>query len=874
MTLTQDLGDDKIYSIPLRWGGSPFVPGSGWNLIFTVKADVDDTDVLAKIQKQTGTGITHSGSNALVVIVPANTTGGTFTPVGAGSPVTVPALTAGTYYWDIQAQNITTNEVKTVARGKLALGRDITRGTVTSVPMYVSPAPAPVQGASAYQVAVANGFVGNEAAWLESLVGPAGPSETTSSILTKLEGAALLAGKIGEEYLPPEWYGALSGAIPPSGGLTAVSPNSTWWNHVVECAYNVALPLDAGDYEGKKFMLRTEAAIMIFNAYANGTPLAVIPAPTNYGITHTLIESIGGIWMATLNYSGVPAGGASTAAAVSYSNTVSGLTADDVQLAIDEVVVSLNAIASAKQPIDSDLTAYANAADAAARRVLIGASSIADITAASFTGTLPVSKGGTGTTAASVGTGGVLLGNQAVSTTNSVTFSTVNGGALSGNNSGDNAVNSLYSGLVTNQTHTGDATGSVALIVRGINGVLMSGLATGITKNTTGTGSPSIAVAGDFPTLNQSTTGNAATVTGLSVTATKTLTCSNTLTLAGTDGSTLTIGTGGTLGTAAYTASSSYATAAQGTDARVPTAAGLTTQFATAAATVIDADRMAIFDSTASFAPKHALLSTLWTWIKAKIDAGQTWAGIQVFSSNTRPTSSGTGTPTATSLVTRNDVLPEFLQYIPTALALSTTTGTADTNGSNVGNSAVISLLNTSVAGNYREVVCSSIPIHRTGSGANIRFSDSIFTLLFDLQSNGFWNNYYKFLFGVSSIQSLTAAGIGIEWTSVTSGVIQIHDGTSLYTQAFTLTGFDSSKLHKFALVWNRGSLTLFWKGWNDYLEEGRFAQIATLTRGGLPTVMSGTTCKFVNVATGPPGAAMSLNIREAKFLSTNAMLA
>ncbi|HEX2578675.1 MAG TPA: hypothetical protein VHK88_20190 [Aquihabitans sp.] len=32
------------------------------------------------------------------------------------------------------------------------------------------------QGASAYQVAVANGFVGTEAEWLETLVGPAGPA--------------------------------------------------------------------------------------------------------------------------------------------------------------------------------------------------------------------------------------------------------------------------------------------------------------------------------------------------------------------------------------------------------------------------------------------------------------------------------------------------------------------------------------------------------------------------------------------------------------------------------------------------------------------------------------------------------------------------
>ena len=48
-----------------------------------------------------------------------------------------------------------------------------------------------------------------------------------------------------------------------------------------------------------------------------------------------------------------------------------------------------------------------------------------------------------------------------------------------------------------------------------INGVLLSSLSTGILKNTTDTGKPSIAVASDFPTLNQSTTGNAATATAI-----------------------------------------------------------------------------------------------------------------------------------------------------------------------------------------------------------------------------------------------------------------------------------------------------------------------------------------------------------------------
>lgn len=64
---------------------------------------------------------------------------------------------------------------------------------------------------------------------------------------------------------------------------------------------------------------------------------------------------------------------------------------------------------------------------------------------------------------------------------------------------------------------TGDVTasgsGSVAATVVAINGVSLAGLATGILKNTTTTGAPSIAIAADFPTLNQNTTGSAATLT-------------------------------------------------------------------------------------------------------------------------------------------------------------------------------------------------------------------------------------------------------------------------------------------------------------------------------------------------------------------------
>ena len=189
-------------------------------------------------------------------------------------------------------------------------------------------------------------------------------------------------------------------------------------------------------------------------------------------------------------------------------------------------------------------------------------------------------------------------GNSDAGDNNILADGTITGSNLSGTNTGDNAVNPLYSGLVTNATHTGDATGDTALTVVRINGVALSGLATGILKNTTGTGAPVIAAAGmdyiapygsttqkyflaapnaangtpgfrailasDIPALDYEASGAIAAHAGLTT---------GIHGLAITAGQTLTVTAGGTLGTAAYTASTAYATAAQGTkaDAALPT---------------------------------------------------------------------------------------------------------------------------------------------------------------------------------------------------------------------------------------------------------------------------------------------------------------
>ena len=101
---------------------------------------------------------------------------------------------------------------------------------------------------------------------------------------------------------------------------------------------------------------------------------------------------------------------------------------------------------------------------------------------------------------------------------------------IAGSITGNAATASLASTVTTNANLSGDVTSvGNATTVKQINGTALSGLATGILKNTTTTGVPSIAVAGtdyltptgsaagltNFPTFNQKTTGNAATATKL-----------------------------------------------------------------------------------------------------------------------------------------------------------------------------------------------------------------------------------------------------------------------------------------------------------------------------------------------------------------------
>lgn len=81
-------------------------------------------------------------------------------------------------------------------------------------------------------------------------------------------------------------------------------------------------------------------------------------------------------------------------------------------------------------------------------------------------------------------------------------------------------INGTAFGLPVSAGNGGTGIANTATLTLGTTNQNWATLGTGIVKNTTTTGALSVAVSGDFPTLNQSTTGNAATATALASTPT------------------------------------------------------------------------------------------------------------------------------------------------------------------------------------------------------------------------------------------------------------------------------------------------------------------------------------------------------------------
>lgn len=91
-----------------------------------------------------------------------------------------------------------------------------------------------------------------------------------------------------------------------------------------------------------------------------------------------------------------------------------------------------------------------------------------DLVISAGTGTVTSVTGANGVTVAT-GTTTPVIGLGAITPTSIVATGAVSGSNLSGTNTGDNATNTQYSGLISNATHTGDATGATVLTLATVN---------------------------------------------------------------------------------------------------------------------------------------------------------------------------------------------------------------------------------------------------------------------------------------------------------------------------------------------------------------------------------------------------------------------
>jgi hypothetical protein len=132
------------------------------------------------------------------------------------------------------------------------------------------------EGPSAYDVAVSNGFIGNEAAWLASLEGDAGPEGQSAYEV------AVANGFVGTES---EWLASLEGPPGSLEGLTASHINTA----LGYTAANAAdIPANTGELTEGSNLYFTAARVR--STVLTGLSTA---AATIVNATHTVLEAIG-----------------------------------------------------------------------------------------------------------------------------------------------------------------------------------------------------------------------------------------------------------------------------------------------------------------------------------------------------------------------------------------------------------------------------------------------------------------------------------------------------------------------------------------------------------------------------------------------------
>jgi len=151
--------------------------------------------------------------------------------------------------------------------------------------------------------------------------------------------------------------------------------------------------------------------------------------------------------------------------------------------------------------------------------------------------------------------------------------------------------------------------------------------------------------------------------------------------------------------------------------------------------------------------------------------ASNTFTGLASFTSTTRPTSSGTGTPAATSLMTRDDVALAELQYRHAAKSRFISTLLPTTISGSVGNTAFLNgaSLTITAANTFSGVSFGNTQIHDIYSGTQMSFARKfIASTYFVLRAITDLNAVVRFFVGAANsyrqgVDALSTAGICVE---------------------------------------------------------------------------------------------------------------
>ena len=306
-----------------------------------------------------------------------------------------------------------------------------------------------------------------------------------------------------------------------------------------------------------------------------------------------------------------------------------------------------------------------------------------------------------------------------------------------------------------------------------------------------------------------------------------------------------------------------------GTDAAVTaTNIAAATAAADAKSPPIDADEISLLDSAAAGALKRLSFGGLWTWIKAKIDLGQTWSGAHAFDSTTRPTSAGTGTPAANSLITRDDsgisTLLSGVRHWPTYYNLLRQAGTIAPQAAPLGelNLDTGNTAGTVSGGIYSTSVYTSPMLSMAGDSVALLNFNRRHRIAAEMAISGTLSGTAVAWFtcggahSTSSAAQPSVAGFGLKFDS--SGVRAWVYGAGGYAEG-AATAFASGVYHTVLLDYYSGTLSVTLDG----------AALATVSGGPSGYCASNFASSSLIAGAGATNERVRISLRFPKSLTT-----